>query len=118
MAFTTPAPVARARERRDATRGQDHNEEKGKDADAANVAACADSASTVGPFLDTTHEIGQRCRGITSMRLNGFCGQVANRKARVAIRAGPKVAAHHDADYPVPTDPVIERPQDRDGVAG
>jgi hypothetical protein len=49
--------------------------------------------------------------------LNGFSGQVANRKTRVAVRAGPKVPTHHDADHPVPTDPVVERPQHRDGVA-
>jgi hypothetical protein len=67
VAFTTPAPVARERERGDATHGKDHDEEKGKDADAATVAARADSAFTVGPLLDATHEIRQRCRGITSV---------------------------------------------------
>jgi hypothetical protein len=50
--------------------------------------------------------------------LNGFSRQVAHRKPHVAVRAGPKVPTHHDTEHPVRTDPVVERLQHRDGVAG
>jgi hypothetical protein len=66
--LTTPAPIAHEGERRDATHGQAHDEQKGRDADTTTVAARADSASTAGgSFLHATDEIRQRCRGIAWM---------------------------------------------------
>jgi hypothetical protein len=64
--LATPAP--HEGERRDATHGQAHDEQKGRDADTPTVAARADSASTAGgSFLHATDEIRQRCRGIAWM---------------------------------------------------